>query len=187
MRNYADAKIYKLIDTDGYYYIGHTCNALSKRFNEHKSSSKRNNGRRVYQHLNGVGWDNVRIVLICDNLNVENNEQLLREEDSHIQMNRDDPLCLNSISAVLNIERMKETKRCFNQRRYAEHSEELIAISKKWREENLERHKGSVAAHYQRNKDHLGEKVRCPTCGSLSRRSWLREHQKTYKCQAYSV
>ena len=37
---YANSKVYKLIDDEGYYYYGSTCMPLHKRYHDHKKSSK---------------------------------------------------------------------------------------------------------------------------------------------------
>lgn len=60
--NFQNAKIYKLVNTKTEdIYVGSTCSVLRKRLFEHKH--KKDN-RKVYTHLNQIGWDKVHIVLI---------------------------------------------------------------------------------------------------------------------------
>ena len=46
---YANSKVYKLVDDDGYYYYGSTCLPLHKRFYDHKRRSKEEQNRKVYR------------------------------------------------------------------------------------------------------------------------------------------
>ena len=73
---YHHSKIYKIQDcVNYYYYIGSTCNCLSKRFHQHKTNSKYIKHRRIYEYFNSVNWENVNIIL---------RRELLREEDNEI-------------------------------------------------------------------------------------------------------
>ena len=62
---YSNGKIYKSVNNvDDEIYIGSTCLPFPKRLYWHKSAAKRNSKRKVYSHLNTIGWENVRIILI---------------------------------------------------------------------------------------------------------------------------
>lgn len=64
---YQNAKVYKLVnDVDDEIYVGSTCLSLARRKSVHKCRAKTNVRQRIYAHLNAVGWDHVRIVLIED-------------------------------------------------------------------------------------------------------------------------
>jgi hypothetical protein len=96
MPNYANGKIYKLINSvDSQIYIGSTTQTLSKRKGGHKVSARKSVNQRVYAHLNSVGWDNVRIVLIEDVV-CERKEQLCMREQHYIDLLRPS---LNTINA----------------------------------------------------------------------------------------
>ncbi len=100
--SYANAKIYKLVDSDGYYYYGSTTQPLYKRLYKHKSDAQnRCRNQKVYKYFNEIGWNDVKIILVKDNLGVENIEQLLAIEDSFIKDALDDDHCLNSNRAVV--------------------------------------------------------------------------------------
>lgn len=60
-------KIYKLVSTvegNNEVYIGKTTSTLKSRKSEHKSDSRREPNRRVYQEFNHTNWDTVDIVLV---------------------------------------------------------------------------------------------------------------------------
>ena len=62
---YENSKVYTLITTvDDTFYIGSTCSSLSKRLNGHKKNAKKetNKDTRVYEHLNKIGFENVKII-----------------------------------------------------------------------------------------------------------------------------
>ena len=62
---YNNSKIYKIVNSfDNLIYIGSSTNTLPKRFAQHKIAARKNPEQRVYAHLNEVGWENVRIVLV---------------------------------------------------------------------------------------------------------------------------
>ena len=67
---YENGTIYKLVCTDGHYYIGSTTQKLNVRFNHYKSLAKTHT-ERVYEYINILGWDKVNIELIekypCNN------------------------------------------------------------------------------------------------------------------------
>ncbi len=55
-----------------------------------------------------------------------------------------------------------------NRQIYIENRTEIIERSKKY---------------YADNKDKIQKKILCPLCYAVVSRSWLKNHQKTYKCQ----
>ena len=96
MDRYSNSKIYKLVDNEGYFYIGSTCCPLYKRLSKHKTDAKKNKSTsKVYTHFNYVGWENVKVVLVEEHC-LDNIEQLRREEDKVIQMFMNDEKCLNT-------------------------------------------------------------------------------------------
>jgi group I intron endonuclease len=69
---YANGKIYRLVNSiDGEEYVGSSCTSLAKRLHAHRKVAKKQGERRVYKHLNEIGFENVSIVLVeeypCDN------------------------------------------------------------------------------------------------------------------------
>lgn len=79
MVNYANGKIYKLVNNvDAEIYVGSTTNGLARCKAVHKSIA-RIKSWRVVIHLNEVGWENVRIVLV-EEYPCENRDQLRQRE-----------------------------------------------------------------------------------------------------------
>jgi group I intron endonuclease len=80
--NYQNAYIYKLVNSvDDKIYIGSSCCEPRQRFWKHKNDRSRYPDRKIYQHLNAIGWNNVRIIVLewysCSN----RHELLLREQE----------------------------------------------------------------------------------------------------------
>ena len=44
---YSNSKVYKLFDSEGYYYYGSTCTEIRKRLFQHKKMSKQKANRKV--------------------------------------------------------------------------------------------------------------------------------------------
>lgn len=99
MPDYSKSRIYKLKCPDGHYYIGSTTRPLNIRFSQHKSDSKSFPNRRLYQHINKIGWDKVTMELI-EEVSCDNHEALRQLEGEHV--NVEDPLCLNDCNAAYN-------------------------------------------------------------------------------------
>jgi group I intron endonuclease len=86
MPNYGIGKIYKLVNSvDGKICIGSTCQTLAKRKGEHKRYATKYVNRKVYQHLNSIGWENVRIVLI-ENYACGSRDELRAREEYYIDL-----------------------------------------------------------------------------------------------------
>lgn len=61
-------------------------------------------------------------------------------------------------------------------------------------EQQAQRYKKNRAAllaksceYYHTNKQHIQQKVTCPTCQAVVSRSYLKKHQITYKCKLYTA
>ena len=161
---YNNSKIYKLVDqVNGYFYIGSTCNPLSKRLYNHKNVAKIESERKVYKYFNQIGWENVKIVLVEEHY-LENKEQLTREEDKVIQIYLHDEKCLNS--------------------RHASTGLSKIEYDKKYREDHHEHCLQEGRKYYNDNKESINtqrkEKMTCE-CGSSLRKADKAQHDKTDK------
>ncbi len=99
--NYSNCKIYKLINrVNNYFYIGSTCDNLSKRLSHHKYNAKKLDNIKLYKYFNEIGWENVKIILIIELNDCKNREQQIREEQKYIEENKNNMFCLNSINAL---------------------------------------------------------------------------------------
>ena len=135
MVNYSNSKIYKLQCDDGYYYIGSTADELRKRLWSHKNNSKTKNSR-IYEYINSIGWNRVRIILI-EEFSCENKEELLKKEDAYIKEHRNNELCLNMIRAYVTEEEKKEYDRTLKQLKRQDIN--YIQKEKEYREANKEK------------------------------------------------
>ena len=144
MVNYSNSKIYKLQCNDGHFYIGSTCDELRKRFHAHKAISPKSTSK-VYTHINSIGWDNVRIILI-EEFECETKDQLRQKEDEYIQKEIKNELCLNVNFAIVN-----KNKYNTYQKQYVEdHKEELKEYRKQYVEDHKEKYSYETRKEYHR-------------------------------------
>ena len=187
---YSKSKVYKLQCDDGYYYIGSTTAPLSKRLGGHKKDSIKNPHQKKFQHINTIGWDKVKIVLVSEHC-LENKEQLLREEDKYIRECKDDPFCLNTRLACCTEEERenyyaanKERLQIAHKEYYEKNKEACLDWCKKYYSENNERIKERVHNYAKNNKDKIKERNARPytcECGiTLTIQHKLR-HEKSKK------
>jgi predicted GIY-YIG superfamily endonuclease len=97
-------KIYKLNCSDNRYYIGYTKKSLEERLKKHISKSReaREKGRKLYRHINSIGWENVTIELL-HNISGKNKSELLALESKIIEESFLDPMNLNSGRSFISI------------------------------------------------------------------------------------
>lgn len=200
---YNNSKIYKMVDqVNGYFYIGSTCNPLSKRLYRHKCDAKKHPEQKNYKYFNEIGFDNVKIVLIEEHY-LENREQLIREEDKVIQMYLHDEKCLNSIRAFVTPEEARAKYGEQRKIRYQEHKEEELATNKKYRDLNRDAIIQQKRMAYKNNrtelleqqkkyyKDHIDEiherrnKQLLCACGEAYSYSNKKRHERCKKHQAF--
>ena len=209
INRYNHTKIYKLVDcVNHFFYIGSTCDILSKRLYQHKAKAKQTPDRKVYKYFDSVGWENVRIVLIEEHV-LQNREQQLREEDRVLINYINDPLCLNSLRAfcgldknIYNKERYIANKQeCLSRQKeyYINHADEIKNYQKEYNEKNKEKvcfryrryylehaeqTKERSKKHYNSNKETLLEEQLCP-CGSTYVLMGKNRHERTIKHQKW--
>jgi hypothetical protein len=128
---YKNAKVYRLVNTvDDEIYVGSTCSPLPKRLYEHKQKANLYPNRRVYQHFDTIGFENVKIVLI-EEYPCNNKMELERRERHWIEETK------AGLNKILPTQTKKE---------YREKNKEVITIAKK--------------LYYQNNKEVIGEKTK---------------------------
>jgi hypothetical protein len=168
---YEKGKIYKLECKDGHFYYGSTICELRKRLYQHKESSKKH-PYHVYQHINMIGWDKVKIVLI-ENFPCESRKQLTEKENQYIRENRNNELCLNTILAFHTEETRKIAKKTYyentieqrreyeKKRNQSEHRKEYNRQKRlKQATENREEYLTKKREEYLRNKEKRDAKNR---------------------------
>ena len=106
---YSHSKVYKLLDDNGYYYFGSTCLQLHKRYYQHKKLAQSISTRKLYAIFTYERFLNkeIKIVLI-EELHLSNKEELLKEENKHIEKCLNDEKCLNSYHAIANWQKIHE-------------------------------------------------------------------------------
>lgn len=140
---YTKGKIYRLINTiDEAEYVGSTCNELSKRFFMHKRKSAERPNIKVYQHLNRVGWENTKIVLI-EEFSCNSKMELERRETHWVR----------ELKPSLNCKIPRRTQK----ERYDEIKETLAEKKKKYREANRDRLAEKKKEYYENNKEAIAE------------------------------
>jgi hypothetical protein len=161
-------KIYKLECEDGHYYYGSTRGELNTRFEFHKKDAKTKSSY-VYQHINEVGWNNVRIVLV-----EEISEGIRKKEDEYIRVALNDPMCLNSNIVVATDDDTKKWQKTYREK-HKEREKERVA---KWQKENLEKTAARQRRHVE--KDPIAYKAKQKDWYEKNKDSVL-EKQKIYK------
>jgi|LakMenE01Jun11ns_1017448.scaffolds.fasta_scaffold9400745_2 hypothetical protein len=131
MERYQEGKIYRLIDNNGFFYIGSCCVPLYKRLWNHKAKVNIGQTSRVYNHFRSVGLENMKIVLI-EEFPCNNKQELLKRESEIIDEYLNNEKCLNTLLPI----KEPEQKRL-----------EKIIKRQQWRENNRERDRESVRRH----------------------------------------
>ena len=143
---YQKGKIYKLINNaDDKIYIGSTISTLTKRKSSHKKKAEQKINRRVYKHLNEIGWENVDIVLV-ENYSCNSKDELYACERKWI----------DELKPALNIAMPTRTKQ-----QYREDNKEKIAEKKRqYEQDNKEKIAEKRRQYEQDNKDKIAERQR---------------------------
>ena len=181
---YNNAKIYKLFEEEtGYFYIGSTCQSLSKRYYTHKCDAIRQPERKVYKCYNSLGWENVKITLIEEHF-LDNKEQLLREENRVIEMYLNDEKCLNSKRAIFNEEEYKKEQN-IKHKIYNKNNPERY---KQWNHTYYEKNKDKLKNYYDENREsvlqRMNERYICG-CGAENSHCNRRRHERSKKHQTW--
>lgn len=144
--NYSKGKVYKLVNNvDNEIYVGSTIQSLTQRKAGHKRKAVDVPNRRVYQHLNTIGWDNVEIVLIenypCESKDELNARERYWVEELNPSLNKYFPLRTQKEYRQVNADFLKEW-------------------SREYRQKNADKIKENKREYYQQNVDKIKEKNR---------------------------
>ena len=156
---YSHGKIYKLIDnTTGVFYIGSTAlKRLDHRLRTHiKTSTKQNKTNNIYKLYKyctpeKLRSDCVRTILIQE-VNVNSKNDLLKIENSYIETELNNDVCLNTRRAF----RDDKQRNQYSLEQYYKHREARLTRCNEYRHENAEQIKQIRSKLYS-----------CP-CGSSS-------------------
>jgi hypothetical protein len=145
---YEDSKIYVLWCDDEYYYIGSTINELNYRLRDHKKHSKQFPNRKVYAHINKIGWDSVTISLL-DTFSCNSRKELLEKENEYICSLIYDDKCLNENAAYISPEELLSKQASYRQ----EHRDKILAYKLRYRQEKADKIAAYNKTYLENNKE----------------------------------
>jgi hypothetical protein len=160
MERYENSKIYRLVCSDGFFYIGSTCVPLCKRLYRHKDKSKKEPERKVYKHIINLGWENVKIILI-EEFQCKNKDELRRREQEEIDKYKTDEKCLNNKNAYgIDKDRRKNYEKVYYKTQYEAHRDECLVKMKDYYESHRDNILEQRKAHWEANKEEINKKRR---------------------------
>jgi G:T/U-mismatch repair DNA glycosylase len=193
---YEDSKIYCLYCADDYYYVGSTITDLRYRLGKHKESAIRFPTRKVYEHINKLGWNNVQIKLL-KSFSCKTREELLKEENEHIRACEGDLYCLNINSASQTPEDLKavqseyrkehrDTILKYKDEYRKENAKKIAEYNKQYTEQNKEVVKERKQAYNQANKEKIAEQTKIyrethKEAIAVSKKEWAENHKSEIK------
>ena len=188
--DYQNGKIYSIrsYDTDK-YYIGSTCQTLTKRLSKHKSNYRdwQNNGKGYMTSFEILKYDDYYIELIED-FPCENKNQLHKREGELIRENKND--CVNLVIPKRTLKEYKiDNKEKISQdwkKYYEKNKDALIQKQKEYRIDNKDKIKILEKAYREVNKEkkqdymkiYRGKVTECD-CGSTIRHSDRARHARS--------
>lgn len=155
---YQNGKVYKLVnDVDDKVYVGSTTSTLTKRKSGHKKDAVNQTNRRVYKHLNQVGWEHVEIVLVetypCSTKDELNARERKWIDELKPELNKVLPCRTHKQYRQDNKEKIADRNR-----NYRHNNKEKIAErQKKWEQENKEKIAERARQYRQDNKEKIAE------------------------------
>ena len=194
--NYKNGKIYSIrnYETDK-YYIGSTCQTLTKRLSKHKSNYRdwQKNGKRYMTSFEILKCNDCYIELL-EEFPCENKNQLHKREGELIRENK-----LNCVNIVIPLRTDKEyridnkEKRKENWKKYYEKNKDsLVQKRKVYNENNKEKVKGRGQKYREANKEQIQDymkvyraKVTDCDCGQRYTHSHKSRHINSIKHKSY--
>jgi hypothetical protein len=144
MRDYANGKIYKIIDdTTGKKYIGSTTQKLSQRLAKHVNNYKNhtNGGSTKYISAFDVLENDNYCIILIENVNCDTKEELLKRERYYIETE-------TSVNRSVPLRTLKEYR--------DDKREELKEKNKIYKKNN----KDKIKAYNEKNKEHIAEQLK---------------------------
>ena len=167
--NYKNGKIYSIrnYETDK-YYIGSTCQTLTKRLSKHKSNYRdwQNNGKKYVTSFEILKCNDCYIELL-EEFPCENKNQLQKREGELIREHK-----LNCVNIVIPLRTDKE---------YYEDNKDKIKLYKK---EYYEDNKDKIKEYYITNKEKINQVIECD-CKNTYTHSHKSRHINSIKHKSY--
>jgi group I intron endonuclease len=201
--DYSKGKVYKIFnDVDTEFYVGSTVKSLPKRKAQHKKKAEVAPDRKIYKHLQAIGWDNVKIELI-ENYPCVSKAELLEREKYYIELLKPS---LNSVRVVLTEEEKEEErqkqfvklneymkanpeiKKASDKKSYEKRREVILEQHKQYYESNKELKQQQQRDYYALNKEKIRaeskKRVSCPNCHKEMSQASLSRHIST-SCKSH--
>jgi hypothetical protein len=150
---YDNCKIYCLWCDDECYYIGVTRTELRYRLSHHKQDSKKFVTRRLYKHINQIGWDNVEIECL-ETFSCNSRKEMLEKETEYLKAVLEDSYCLNNNISFQTEEELKERQAQYR----AEHRDKILEYKKKYRQNKVEEIRAYNKSYVEHNVDAVKER-----------------------------
>ena len=112
-------KIYKLYCDDGYFYYGSSADKyLCKRLAGHRCDSRdpRYISSKLYTHINQIGWDRVKMILV-EEFEYTTREEMRKRENEYIVKSLTDELCLNHNRTIVSTEEKLQLSKEYNRKK----------------------------------------------------------------------
>lgn len=137
MPNYANGKIYKLIDGENQcLYVGSTVHSLERRLMCHKTACNYGIMMPLYRYIRSLpnGWENIKIQLVCDAV-CESLEHLRRIEGGYIRNIK--PKCNRVIAGRTSVQYYQDNRIRIKQF-YQDNKTRLIEYQKQYNHEHAD-------------------------------------------------
>lgn len=158
MKDFQNAKIYKIVGNGDLTYYGSTCCKLSERLARHRNSFKQYlNGKASYITSFELLKEHNEIIVLVENFPCENNDELLARERYYIENYN----CVNKVIP----NKLKSMGRKAYQHDYM---------------------KAYIEANKEYLKGRQQEKVCCELCNSFITRANINRHRGNKKCMTIS-
>ena len=191
MVNYQNAKIYMLESKEGgIRYYGSTTRTLKKRLQGHKKDKKRYEEGKTNHYTTSfkiLEYEDCEISLVEDYSCNSKKELEIRERwyiENNECVNKQIPTRTDKEWREENKDKIKE----YFKKRYEGNKENILEYMKERYEKNKDEILQKNKERYEKNKDEINEKrkekITCP-CGSVVRKSDIREHERTTKHQQW--
>lgn len=139
-----DGTVYRIYDSNGYFYFGSTTNDLHRRLVEHKICGQKHTERKIYKYFNSINWENVNIEII-EKVKYNSIVKLHKRENFYINKLLSSKYCLNEIRSYLS----KEDR----YQQIADYRDTHKEKKKKYRSEHMEEHRAYNKVYALNNKE----------------------------------
>ena len=190
------SRVYKIVnDVDDLIYIGSTTQILCKRMTKHRGSAREKKDRKLYVHMNKIGFEHFKILLIREYNNISK-ERLRYKEDKYI--NKFDTVnkglntnYANGLNCIHNMVR-GYCKECKGKQICIHNNQKFQCLECKGhgicvhnkRKPSCKECNGSQICIHNKNRPCciVCSPVTCDNCNKIYNKATIKRHQKSLKC-----